>query len=179
MKRTLSYILLFALLGGTSLFAYNNGGVKSNVQEKWGRYTAKDSDGPLKSEARITVDVDYPGEYRWPLGIKYNAYAKVTAGFAWSSEGNYYLTANANGTSRYANNTWNMWAYRSISSDSSDTSDSDNDLQNMNANDVREELRKCSARGNIIQDPNEDAYYGEGDDGYQSIAHIPLGSTYY
>lgn len=178
MKRILSYILLLALLS-TSLWAYNNGGVKSNVNPKGGRYTAKDSDGSLKTEAYIDVDVDYPGEWRWPLGIKYEAYAKVKASFAWSSEGNYYLTANANGSPRYANNTWNMWAYRSITSRYSDTSVSDNNLTNMDENEVRAELKTCSARANIVQDPNEDAYYGAGDDGYQSIAHIPINSTYY
>lgn len=62
MKRIYAYILLLVLLGGTSIWAYNRGGRRPNVKDKWGRVTATDSEGTLETEAWIDVDVDYPGE---------------------------------------------------------------------------------------------------------------------
>lgn len=79
MKRILSYVLLLVLLGGTSIWAYNN--VKDEVdnikQEKgywaFGRRRSDDKDGTLETTAWTQVYVDFPGAawYITNYGIEY------------------------------------------------------------------------------------------------------------
>lgn len=59
MKRTFTYVLLLALLGGASLWAYNNTLDNSDYftpNEKWGKRESQDGIGTLETYARSVAD---------------------------------------------------------------------------------------------------------------------------
>lgn len=181
MKRIYAYILLLVLLGGTSIWAYNRGGRRPNVKDKWGRVTATDSEGTLETEAWIDVDVDYPGE-SWlndqiprRYGIDYESSAKVSASFGWNRSGYYSCTPAANTPyPRYLGNPWNRWVNKTLKDrrfvrHSGSSADS---LRNMDRDDIKRELNTSSSVASITQDAQSGSGSGSssGTPAYRSTA---------
>jgi len=95
MKRILAYVLIFALLGGTSLWGlrgeengrtYNRDLQKRSGHANWGRCIAKDSDAIVWTMAWIDVDVDTRSENLQEPGVDYSA---VGSAWGWAYDGSY------------------------------------------------------------------------------------------
>ncbi len=91
MKRIFAFTFIIAMLAGTSLWAlrgnvrgrnYNRDLQKRSGHSEWAKCIAKDSDGAIRTQAYIEVDVDKPWEnlpkkpQKW--GVDY-----VASGTAW------------------------------------------------------------------------------------------------
>lgn len=119
MNRFFVSIALILLIVGTCFSSFNDiDDNKRNVNPFWGRYSSKADDGPLKAEARITVDVDYPEEpdawkHAGKYGIHYEGYAKVST-WSWGEEGYYNLKAEGNRSPQSRSIFWHNFAYRSL-----------------------------------------------------------------
>lgn len=90
MKFTLSFLLIFALLGSVAL-SYNDH-TYSNVKAKWGKHSATDSDGTLSASAWIEVDVDWFTEPDYRRGVDYSAYADISGSADYGSWNLYVYT---------------------------------------------------------------------------------------
>ncbi len=178
MKRIVVYVLLIAVIGGTSIWARNrDADHRENVKPKWGRITSEDSEGTLETTVWVDVDVDYPGErYTFRYGVDYEAYAKVHADWGFTHEGDYSLNAKAADTSpRRARRSWSIRASRSIRDKFSNkySGSSADALRNWDESDIRTELATCSGSAWIDQD---DLSYGSGSGSappeYESTAEV-------
>lgn len=159
MKRTFTYVLLLALLGGASLWAYNNMLDNSDYftpNEKWGKRESQDGIGTLETYARSVADVDYPGE-SW-LGdlfrvfrIQHEAYAEVRT-FPGASEGEYSLFAEAvRSPKRRTNRRWRGITYEKLK-DTYNEGLSRDEALNMNRAKLRVKLGYNEAKGTISKD---------------------------
>lgn len=181
MKRILSYILLLALLGGTSIWAYNN--VKDEVdnikQEKdcwaFGRRRSDDKDGPLTTTAWTEVDVDFKGEawYIRRYGIQYEGYAKAKADWGWDTSGYYSISASAdNRYPLYEGREWFGWSNRSIA-DRHFVDYNDNqldELKEFTKADIQSMLNNSGCEGHASIDQYSGSGSGANYAEYQSVA---------
>ena len=167
MKRILSYILTLLLLGGTTIWAYNN--VDDNedtVREKWGKRESKDAVSVLETYGRSEVDVDYPGEHWYTdligrYGIDYEAYAEVIT-YVGSTEGEYSLSVEAVSSPRSrSNRRWSGVTYEKLK-DTYFQRLSGDEASNMNSTTVRQKLDDCKASSRINEYPGS----------YQSAARV-------
>lgn len=182
MKRIMVSCLILVLIGCVSLWGYNRGhsdkpndpGLKRNIKPKFGKATARDEEGTLKTEAYIRVDVDYPGEnwytdIRRLFGIDYEAKAIAKAKFGWSRSGYYSISAGANTSyPNYKGDEWNRSARETVRDDRFVDHDgrAATALLDMDEDDIETELDTCSANASINQDANSSA----GTPRYQSTA---------
>ena len=124
MNKSFVYTALILLIVGTCFSSFNDiEDNKRDVNPFWGRYLSKADDGPLKAEAYIIADVDYPNEpdawkHAGRYGIHYKGYAKVSTlswdNLNWGEEGYYNLKAEGNRSPRYKSVFWHNFAYRSL-----------------------------------------------------------------
>lgn len=177
MKRILSYVLLLALLGGSSIWAYNrdkNHEDSFSQSEKFGTRRSEDSEGTLETKAYVQIDVDYPDErIWWSYGVKYKAYAKVHADWGFHHDGEYSIDVEAVTTARRKKTKWSIRASKSLTDTYFDTyyGDEADDLNNWDAEDVRGEFYCGSARASINQTLSSGSGSGS-DSGYESTADV-------
>ena len=98
MKRIFAFTFIIMLLAVTSLFAlrgnvrgrnYNRDLQKRSGNPNWARCIGKDSDGAIRSQASIEVDVDKPWEGQY-WGVDYQAYGGA---WGWANDGEYTIYA--------------------------------------------------------------------------------------
>ncbi len=183
MKRIWSCILLLGLLGGTSIWAYNND--KNNEDsfswsEKFGTRRSEDSEGTLETKAHVQIDIDYPDE-EWYIkiyGIEIVAYAKVHADWGFHHEGEYSIDVMAEETPRRKNTTkWSLRASKSLRDRYFDRyrGNEAEQLRYWDADDVRRQFSRGRARGSIDQTLSSGSGSGSGsgsDPGYESTADV-------
>lgn len=140
MRRILSFAIILAMLGGTSLWAlrgpekgrtYNRDRQKRSGHANWAKAFGADSDGNLSTYASVEVDVDRP------LGVDYSGYANVWGD---GSTGSYSLYASVPGDSDSASGIVRGDTYRSVSADDFDWG------ANVNAENA---LANCSSNGEM------------------------------
>lgn len=167
MKRILSYVLLLVLLGGTSIWGYNNiDNNRDTLRSKWGKRESRDELSVLETYGRSEVDVDYPGEH--PLtdliqryGIDYEAVAEVIT-YVGSTEGEYSLSVEAvSSPRRRTNKRWSGVTYEKLK-DTYFQRLSGDEASNMNRTKVRQKLADCEASSKIKEDAGS----------YQSVAKV-------
>ncbi len=177
MKKIVDYTLMSLILTTvvfvTVLFAQNitRNNIWDNVpniNNKWGKIKSKaKSNGGLEALAEKEVDIDHPNEeWGWMQkdGIKYWAYARVSASWQWGTWGTYDVIAIADDDTKKLGNDWQvfLWAWERAKDashwkeiqdnpDNFPTDDNGNakPLDDYNADDVRSELRKCDADATI------------------------------
>lgn len=177
MKRIVDYtlisLILITVICVTVLFAQevrnNVWDNVENIQAKWGKIKSKAEIKKSKLEVLVEteVDIDHPNEKRgwaeWD-GIWHYAYARASAGWQWGTFGTYDIEAKADDDKDRDGDDYVIWTWKSerakdFSSWRKIQGNPDNfprdangnakDLDDYNADDVRSELRKCDADGEI------------------------------
>lgn len=177
MKRIVDYtlmsLILITVICVTVLFAQevrnNIWDNVENIQDKWGKVKSKAEIKKSKLEAlvEVEVDIDHPNEkHGWTQrdGIKYEAYARVSASWQWGTGGTYDVIAIADDDTEKLGNDWQIfvWAWERAKATSHwkeiqnnpdnfprDANGNAKDLDDYTEDDVRSELRKCDADGDI------------------------------
>ncbi|RKU10514.1 hypothetical protein C6501_13580 [Candidatus Poribacteria bacterium] len=166
-------LILTTFICVTVLFAQNitHNNVKDNVaniKDKWGKIVSESSsNGGLEALVEVEVDIDHSNEeWGWLErdGIKYEAYARVSASWMWGTRGTYDIEAKADDDRDADGDDYSVWTWKwERAKDASlwdeiqnnpgnfPTDDDGNiiPLDDYTADDVRSELGKCDADGTI------------------------------